>query len=104
MKLLTVIIAFIIGLLMLATGCVTITPVCRHIVLSQYAAAIDAGYEARYVTFLNPPEVRKKTGYKYHVAVEVKEGDMWGNWVPQPKTSWTTTRQQPTGIILRQGN
>jgi len=34
-------------------GCVTIKPVCRHIVLSQYAAAIDAGYEARIVTFKN---------------------------------------------------
>jgi len=82
-------------------GCVTITPVCRHTVLSQHAAAIDAGYTARIVTFKNTPEVYKRSGYKYHQAVEVQVNGEWGHWLPQPKVSWTTTKKQPSGIILR---
>ena len=82
-------------------SCVTIKPVCRHIVLSQHAAAIDAGYEARIVTFKNPEDVAKRTGYKFHQAVEVRLDGEWGWWLPQPKVSWTATRKQPRGIILR---
>ena len=96
-------IASIILALMALVSCVTIKPVCRHTVLSQHAAAVDSGYEARIVTFKNPEDVAKRTGYKYHQAVEVKVDGGWGYWLPQPKTSWTTTRRQPHGIILRRG-
>ncbi len=94
-------IASIMLALLALISCATIKPVCRHIVLSQYAAAVDAGYEARIVTFKNPAEMRKKTGYKYHQAVEVCSNGEWGHWVSQPPTSWAITRKQPAGIILR---
>ena len=79
-------------------GCATTRQeaLCRHIVLSQYAAFTDAGYEAEiwHLNNTNPTES------KYHAAVRVKVIGRW-LWVEQQATTYTTTTQQPTGTTLR---
>jgi len=88
------------ALLLLLTGCATPTkkPLCRHIVLAQYAAFRDAGYEAEIwqLNNINP----QSAGSKYHAAVRVKVCGQW-LWVEQQSLTFTTTTQQPFGTTLR---
>jgi len=91
------------GLLALAvvalcsSGCATtVTPLCRHIVLAHYAAAVDAGFEAETWRIKNPKPVR---GFKYHAATRIrKPGGEW-EWITQPQTVWTTG-PLPKGVLL----
>jgi len=82
----------------------TVTPLCRHIVLSHHAAAVDAGFEAETWRITNPPGSK----WKYHAATRIrKPGGEW-EWMTQPKTVWTTgpqpkgqtTGPQPKGQLL----
>ena len=91
--------AILLLLLLLLSSCTTITPVCRHVVLAQYAAAIDAGYEAQIVRFLNTEEVCRATGYKWHVAVRIMEHGRW-RWLEQQPTYYIVTDRQPSGTIV----
>ncbi len=76
---------------------------CRHIVLSQYATFVDAGYEAELWHMKNKyPE--KANGFKYHIALRVRKtkDDPW-EWVDQPSMSYTTSSSQPKDTeLLRQ--
>ena len=74
------------------------TPLCRHVVLAQYAAFKDAGYEVELVHMANNRTALR--GFKYHVALRVKQGNEW-HWVDQPPTTYTTTTQQPAGTTIR---
>jgi len=73
-------------------------PLCRHIVLSQYAAFVDAGYEAEiwHMENRNPAQAG---GFKYHAAVRIKKGGQW-QWVQQPQIFFTTTTKRPQGTKL----
>ena len=72
---------------------------CRHIVHSQYEWAIDNGYEANIVDFINPEDVRIATGYKYHRACRIrKDGKAW-QWLDQPRMKWTSSPVAPRGTI-----
>jgi hypothetical protein len=86
-------------LLVTTTGCgTTATPLCRHVVLSQYAAFVDAGYETELWHMKNKnPE--RANGFKYHVAVRIKKDGKW-LWVEQPKLVYTTTTQAPSNTDL----
>jgi len=67
---------------LLLSGCsTTATPLCRHVVLSHYAAFVDAGYETEICHMKN-----KKDG-------------KW-LWVEQPKLVYTTTTQAPINTIM----
>jgi len=81
---------------LLSAGCTTtVTPPCRHIVLAQHAAAVDAGYEVETWRITNPPGSR----WKYHAATRIrKPGGGW-EWITQPQTVWTTG-PQPKGQLL----
>jgi len=81
------------------SGCgTTATPLCRHVVLSQYAAFVDAGYETEICHMKNKyPE--KAGGFKYHAAVRIKKDGKW-LWVEQPKRVYTTTAQAPINTIM----
>jgi len=51
--------ALVLSLMALAALCstgstTTVTPLCRHIVLAQHAAAVDAGFEAETYRIKNP--------------------------------------------------
>jgi len=93
--------ALVLSLLALAALCstgstTTVTPLCRHIVLAQHAAAVDAGFEAETYRIKNPKPVK---GFKYHAATRIrKPGGKW-EWMEQPKIVWTTG-PQPKGILL----
>jgi len=84
---------------LLLSGCgTTATPLCRHVVLSQYAAFVDAGYETEICHMKNKyPE--KAGGFKYHAAVRIKQDGKW-LWVEQPKRVYTTTTQAPSNTIM----
>jgi hypothetical protein len=84
----------------LLTGCATRptkTPLCRHIVLSQYAAFKDAGYETEIVQLEN----LIPASHKYHAAVRIKTTNGKWLWVNQPPTTFTTTPNQPTGTAIK---
>ena len=80
------------------TSCNTVSqkPLCRHIVLSQYAAFVDAGYEAEIWHLHN----LKPGKYKYHIAVRTKIDGQW-QWVRQQNMTYTTTTEQPPNTRLR---
>jgi uncharacterized protein YpmB len=73
---------------------------CRHIVLSQYSAYKDAGYEVEIWHMDNADP--KTAGFKYHVAIRVRknENEEW-LWVEQDKTLYRTTSEQPKDTKLR---
>ena len=72
---------------------------CRHIVLAQYAAFKDAGYDVEIWQFVNKfPS--KANGFKSHVALRVKKGKSNWVWVKQPATTYTTTSRMPKNTIL----
>ncbi len=84
--------------LVTVSSCTTYTakPLCRHIVLSQYAAYQDAGYQVQLVHMENVNPA-KAGGFKYHVALKVrKDGGEW-QWVEQPEVQYTTTTAKPYG-------
>jgi hypothetical protein len=88
-------------LLALSSCCHTERPLCRHIVLSQYAAFKDAGYDAE-IWHMSNLDPKAAGGFKYHVAVRVRKNsnEPW-QWVAQPQTSYHTTPNQPTNTKLR---
>jgi len=83
--------------ILLLCGCTTtVTPLCRHIVLAQHAAAADAGYEAETWRIKNPVGSQ----WKYHAATRIrKPGDVKWEWITQPPVVWTTG-PQPRGVLL----
>ena len=90
-----------IAILIILTGCATRQkPLCRHIVLSQYAAFKDAGYETE-IWHMENDNPALSGGFKYHAAVRIKVDGQW-QWVEQPALTFTTTKQQPTGTTLRE--
>lgn len=88
----------LIGVIIGLCSCTTSQkPLCRHIVLAQYAAFKDAGYETEIWHMQNnDPE---ESGFKYHVAVRVKVDGQW-EWVTQPSIVFTTVTTQPRGTEL----
>jgi hypothetical protein len=82
---------------LLLVGCQShqIKPLCRHIVLAQYAACKDAGYETELVHLKN----RNPGTHLYHVAVRIKTRDGW-QWVEQPEITFTTTKHRPQGTDI----
>ena len=79
-------------------SCTTVKPLCRHTVLAQYAALIDAGYEAEIWQLKNPKPVK---GFKFHAAVRAKKADGVWLWAEQPDATFRLTKNQPPGMIMR---
>jgi len=80
-------------------GCgTTATPLCRHVVLSQYSAFVDAGYETE-ICHMKNKKPEQAGGFKYHAAVRIKKDGKW-LWVEQPKIVYTTTTQAPINTIM----
>ena len=87
---------FAILLVLLFVGCApTYRPLCKHVVLSHYAAARDQGAEAELWFMKNT----KPGPFKYHVACRRKFGDSW-YWVDQPPTVYTTSATPPKNTML----
>ena len=83
----------------LLTSCTTMEePLCRHIVLSQYAAFKDAGYQTE-IWHMKNNNPEKAKGFKYHVAIRIKVEGKW-QWVTQPQITFTTSEAQPRGTTL----
>lgn len=99
-KLITITIIALWAIAMLCcTGCgTTARPLCRHVVLSQYAAFVDAGYETE-ICHMKNKDPEKAGGFKYHAAVRIKKGGKW-LWVEQPRIVYTTTTQAPSNTIM----
>lgn len=75
-----------------------VRPVCRHIVLSQYAAYRDAGYTVE-LWHMKNTDVGGAGGYAYHIALLVKTPD-GDRWVEQPPVMYYTTSNKPPGTTL----
>ncbi len=79
----------------LLTGCATIKPLCRHEVLSQYAACMEQGYETEIWHMRNTAP----STHKYHVAVRIKKDGRW-QWLEQGRTPYRITRYRPNNTEL----
>ena len=92
--------AVMVAMALSVSGCLTPAqkPLCRHIVLSQYAAFVDAGYETE-IWHMKNDSPAKAGGFKYHAAVRIKKDGKW-LWVEQPKLIFTTTVEPPMGTTL----
>jgi len=95
MKLLTILVTL---LTVTLTSCTTPSqrPLCRHIVLSQYAAFKDAGYPTRIVHLKNTSTLNTPK-FKYHAAVQIQSPTAPNEWlyVEQPPITFTTTTTPP---------
>jgi len=76
--------------ILLLSGCTTATPLCRHTVLAQYAACIDAGYETELVQYRN----HGPASHPKHVVCRIRVNGKW-RYLNQPKTTYTTTTNPP---------
>lgn len=93
---------FVLGvltILLTVTSCTTPSrrPLCRHIVLSQYAAFKDAGFTTELVHFKNTTTLTTPK-FKYHIAVRIKSPntpDAPWLYVEQPPITFTTTTTPP---------
>jgi len=95
----TAMILALLAIALCASGCgTTATPLCRHVVLSQYAAFVDAGYETE-ICHMKNKDPEKAGGFKYHAAVRIKQDGKW-RWVEQPQVIYATTAQAPSNTIL----
>ena len=85
-------------LIILMTGCQTtsITPICKHIVLSQALAYTEKGYDVEILLGKN----KYPSKYKYHVVTRIKDKKQ-KNWeyVDQPKIVFHTSPNPPKNII-----
>lgn len=79
------------------SSCTSVKPLCRHVVLSQHAACVDAGY-AEVETML----IKNRAGsdWLYHAAVRVKVNGKW-LWAEQPDATFRLTNDQPPGMMVR---
>ena len=76
-----------------------LSPLCRHVVLSQYAAFKDAGYECElWHMENNNPE--NANGFQYHIALRVNTKGGW-KWVEQQSVTYRTSFNQPNNTMLR---